>query len=54
MAMSAVPYRADFYKKLGAEGTEGLVLEKLKEWLDALGVVVGVLKEFLARKEAKF
>lgn len=51
-AMSATPYRKDFYKKLGDD--ENKVNEKLGEWLSALEKVVGVLKEFMARKEAKW
>lgn len=52
LAMSAVPYRVEFYKKLGE--SQALVEEKLKEWLDALGAVVLVLKAFLASKDAKW
>lgn len=51
-AMSATPYRKDFYKKLGDD--EGTVTAKLGEWLSALEKIVGILKEFLARKEAKW
>ena len=51
-AMSATPYRKDFYKKLGDDETK--VNEKLGEWLNALEKVVGVLKEFMARKEAQW
>lgn len=51
-AMSATPYRKDFYKKLGADETK--VNEKLEVWLGALERIVGVLKEFMARKEAKW
>ncbi|OCK81363.1 glycolipid transfer protein [Lepidopterella palustris CBS 459.81] len=51
-AMSATPYRKDFYAKLG-EDVE-VVKTELERWLEALEMVVGVLKEFLARKEAKW
>jgi hypothetical protein len=51
-AMSATPYRKDFYKKLGDD--ESAVTTKLGEWLAALEKIVGILKEFLARKEAKW
>ena len=50
--MSAVPYRKDFYPKLG--GDKELVEKELREWLTALEKVVGVLKGFLDRKEAKW
>ncbi|KAL8879347.1 MAG: hypothetical protein Q9198_003020 [Flavoplaca austrocitrina] len=50
-AMSATPYKKDFYVKMGNE-------EKAKvdmaEWLDALEGQVKVLKEFQERKEAKW
>jgi hypothetical protein len=51
-AMSATPYRKDFYKKLGDDETK--VNEGLATWLGALEKVVGILKEFSARKEAKW
>ncbi|KAM7207181.1 glycolipid transfer protein [Naviculisporaceae sp. PSN 640] len=50
-AMSATPYRKDFYAKLGPED---LVNAQLKEYLAALEKIVEILKEFLARKEAKW
>lgn len=49
-AMSACPYRKDFYNKLGSGGDEA----ELKEYLAALEKIVGILKEFLASKEAKW
>jgi len=49
-AMSATPYRADFYAKLGKDQVE--VEQELRPWLDALRERVGVLNEFL--KEAKW
>jgi hypothetical protein len=51
-AMSATPYRKDFYAKLGPD--EAAVKPQLEEWLTALEKVVSVLKEFLERKEAKW
>ena len=50
-AMSATPYRKDFYAKLGPEEK---VDPQLKAWLEALETQVGVLKEFLGRKESKW
>jgi hypothetical protein len=51
-AMSATPYRADFYKKLGEDDAK--VQAELDKWLTALEKDVAVLNEFLARKEAKW
>lgn len=51
-AMSACPYRKDFYTKLGSDDAK--VQEELKEYLAALEKIVGVLKEFLASKEAQW
>ncbi|KAF2272031.1 glycolipid transfer protein [Westerdykella ornata] len=51
-AMSATPYRKDFYKKLGDD--QAKIDAKLGEWLEALETIVGILKEFMARKEAKW
>lgn len=51
-AMSATPYRATFYAKLGDDKER--VDKELDAWLAALEKVVGILKEFLARKEAKW
>lgn len=53
-AMSACPYRKDFYAKLGAEGDEARVQEELKTWLAALEKIIAILKAFLDRKEAKW
>ena len=50
--MGACPYRKDFYGKLGAD--QAKVNAELKEYLAALGKIVGILKEFLASKEAKW
>jgi Glycolipid transfer protein (GLTP) len=53
-AMSACPYRKDFYAKLGGEGDEERVQEELKTWLAALERIIAILKAFLDRKEAKW
>jgi len=50
-AMSATPYRKDFYPKLASDESRD---ELLATWLAALEERVTVLKEFLARKEAKW
>lgn len=51
-AMSACPYRKDFYSKLGAD--ENAVTNELRTYLAALEKVVGILKGFQERKEAKW
>ncbi|KAF2420350.1 glycolipid transfer protein HET-C2 [Tothia fuscella] len=51
-AMSATPYRKDFYGKLGSDGAN--VERELKIWLGACEERVQVLQEFLGRKEAKW
>jgi len=51
-AMSACPYRKTFYAKLGDD--EPKVKEQLREYTGALDKQVGILKAFLATKEAKF
>ncbi|KAK4506115.1 hypothetical protein PRZ48_004080 [Zasmidium cellare] len=51
-AMSATPYRADFYKKLGDD--QPRVSKELDEWLKGLERNVKILNEFLASKEAKW
>ena len=51
-AMSATPYRADFYSKLGPDQAQ--VQSQLRIWLGALEKQVGILKGFLDRKEAKW
>ncbi|PMD63042.1 glycolipid transfer protein HET-C2 [Hyaloscypha bicolor E] len=53
-AMSACPYRKDFYAKLSGEGDEEKVQEELKTWLAALERIIAILKGFLDRKEAKW
>lgn len=51
-AMSATPYRKDFYAKLGGDNPEAQ--SAMKEWVDALEKRVAILKEFQGRKEAKW
>lgn len=51
-AMSACPYRKDFYVKLGED--EGKVEAELRVWLAALEKIILILKAFLDRKEAKW
>ncbi|KAI1497862.1 glycolipid transfer protein [Biscogniauxia marginata] len=50
-AMSACPYRKDFYPKLGDEAKVGV---ELRSYLGALEKIVGILKGFQGRKEAKW
>ena len=51
-AMSATPYRKDFYAKLG--DNQAKVDEAAGKWLEALEKQVSILKQFQARKEAKW
>jgi hypothetical protein len=51
-AMSACPYRKDFYAKLGTNIDK--VFAELKTYLTALQKIVDILKEFLNSKEAKW
>ncbi|KAF2023152.1 glycolipid transfer protein [Setomelanomma holmii] len=51
-AMSATPYRKDFYKKLGDDDAK--VQTELDKWLVGVEKDISVLNEFLARKEAKW
>ena len=51
-AMSATPYKKDFYAKLAEDPAKGQ--EQLNTWLHALERQVTVLKTFQARKEAKW
>lgn len=51
-AMSATPYRKDFYKKLGDDDTK--VQTELEKWLKGLEQDIAILNQFLARKEAKW
>lgn len=51
-AMSACPYRKDFYSKLGED--QAKVTEEFGKYLAALDSVVAILKEFVNSKEAKW
>jgi hypothetical protein len=51
-AMSACPYRKDFYVKLGSD--EEKVKVELGKYLEALDKVVGILKGFLDTPDAKW
>ncbi|CAD6584954.1 MAG: hypothetical protein ASARMPREDX12_002743 [Alectoria sarmentosa] len=51
-AMSATPYRKDFYAKLGDDQTK--VDKAAGKWLEALEKQVSIMKQFQARKEAKW
>ncbi|KAJ4405371.1 hypothetical protein N0V91_005322 [Didymella pomorum] len=51
-AMSATPYRKDFYAKLG--GDDAKVQQQLESYLASLEKIVATLNQFLARKEAKW
>jgi hypothetical protein len=51
-AMSATPYRKDFYAKLGDDQEK--VAQELKVWLASLEKIIAILKAFLDRKEAKW
>ncbi|KAG5984320.1 hypothetical protein E4U55_005291 [Claviceps digitariae] len=51
-AMSACPYRKDFYAKLGSDDAK--VQEEMRVYLAAMEKIVGILKGFLDSKEAKW
>ncbi|ETI19460.1 hypothetical protein G647_09294 [Cladophialophora carrionii CBS 160.54] len=54
-AMSATPYRKDFYARLSGEGTDPeTTRQELERWVAALEKRVNILKAFLATKEAKW
>ena len=54
-AMSATPYRKDFYAKMADSSTDPKKSEDaLKEWLTALEERVAILKTFMSSKEAKW
>lgn len=54
-AMSATPYRKDFYTKMVAEDTNTAKLEDARKvWLEALEQRLKILNSFMASKEAKF
>ena len=51
-AMSATPYRKDFYGKLAEDPAEGQ--QSLEKWLSALESRVKILKDFMASKQAQW
>ena len=51
-AMSACPYRKDFYAKLGSDETK--VVTELRPYLAALDKITAILKGFQDRKESKW
>ena len=51
-AMSATPYRKDFFGKLGDD--QNKVNEELGKWLTALEKQVSILQSFQQTKEAKW
>jgi hypothetical protein len=51
-AMSATPYRKDFYAKLGDD--QAKVEEQGSKWLAALEEQVTILNGFLAKPETKW
>lgn len=51
-AMSATPYKKDFYAKLAEDPVKGQ--EAMNTWLHALERQVTILKQFQSRKEAKW
>lgn len=51
-AMSACPYRKDFYGKLGSD--QAKVASELRVYLASLDKIVRILKGFMASKEAKW
>jgi type II secretory pathway component PulF len=54
-AMSATPYRKDFYAKMVAAGTDTGKLDSAKKvWLEALEERLQILNKFMASKDAKW
>jgi hypothetical protein len=51
-AMSATPYRKDFYAKLGDD--QAKVEEQGSKWLSALQEQVAILNGFMAKPEVKW
>lgn len=51
-AMSAVPYRKDFYAKVGSDQEK--VSTELAKYLASLDKLIGIIKGFQERKEAKW
>lgn len=55
-AMSATPYKKDFYEKLGGKGPGGeeRVREAMGRYNEGVRRVVDVVQEFEGRKDAKW
>ena len=54
-AMSATPYRKDFYAKMVAQDTNTKKLEDARQkWVEALEQRVKILNNFMTSKEAKW
>ncbi|ETN43702.1 uncharacterized protein HMPREF1541_02861 [Cyphellophora europaea CBS 101466] len=54
-AMSATPYRKDFYSKLaGSQVSSEKLTSEVERWVSALEERIAILKTFLASKEAKW
>lgn len=53
-AMSATPYKKDFYAKMSKEEDEGKVREQMGRWLDGLEEKLKVLGQFMASKQAQW
>lgn len=53
LAMKAVPYRNDFYKKIGG-GDEADAIEKMKPWLSGLEKCVKILVDFYTTGKHEF
>ena len=54
-AMSAVPYRKDFYAKLAPGSSDTTEVDTQAEaWVAALEERIAILKTFMASKEAKW
>ena len=52
--MSATPYRKDFYAKISPADAGSKGTEQMENWLAALEQRVGILKQFMTRREAKW
>lgn len=53
-AMSACPYRKDFYHNVSAGSDGDAFQEKMRGYLESLQKVVDILKPFVNSKEAKW
>lgn len=53
-AMSACPYRKDFYASVGKGEDEGKFMQDMGTYLKSLENIVGILKPFTESKEAKW